>query len=358
MMLQSRIVEEFTHSSEERLALLVRVLAELTVATSERARGLGAEALAVGTGASGVAVTAADSQQLARFGRVPPELDSDVGDSELGFASVDLCRVRGRALSAWLFGVAPLSAEQLAFCHAVLDALTLAERACESPGSALDLAERSSSGARMQLAHELRGSTGALVLQLEEHEQLLTELSRSHGATASRIVGELRQLDTDMRYAVGRLQATLEDRFFSRSSHRERAAPASDDGPLRVLVIDDDTSFARDLHDWLQPHEVRSVVSASDAELTLSDPQYEPDLVLCAVYLLGADGHVVYRRTLARRPHLAARFVFTATLSQWDTSRELAEAAERTPLYKPVTPAALQPLLQAAVERRRGRSCA
>ncbi|HVJ20500.1 MAG TPA: hybrid sensor histidine kinase/response regulator, partial [Polyangiaceae bacterium] len=83
-----------------------------------------------------------------------------------------------------------------------------------------------------------------------------------------------------------------------------------DDGDRRVFVVDDDPIFSRTLSRGLKPHEVRTAASASEAEMILLDPSYEPDLVVCDVFLLGANGDALHQRIRARRPELASRFVF------------------------------------------------
>jgi CheY-like chemotaxis protein len=87
-------------------------------------------------------------------------------------------------------------------------------------------------------------------------------------------------------------------------------ALAEPSGQRRVLVIDDDPVIARSLRRALKPHDVRTAGSASEAEIALLEPQYVPDLVVCDVYLPGANGNVLHERILQKRPDIADRFVF------------------------------------------------
>jgi signal transduction histidine kinase/ActR/RegA family two-component response regulator len=90
----------------------------------------------------------------------------------------------------------------------------------------------------------------------------------------------------------------------------ELPPPSMAHGRRQILVIDDDPVTSRTLRRGLKPHEVRTAASASEAEILLLDPTYEPDLVVCDVFLPGANGHVLHQRIGEARPAVAARFVF------------------------------------------------
>ncbi len=77
-----------------------------------------------------------------------------------------------------------------------------------------------------------------------------------------------------------------------------------------VLVVDDDPVFLRTVRRALKPHEVRSATTASEAEITLFDSSYAPDLILCDIFLPGANGDAMHARIAESRPELAPRFVF------------------------------------------------
>jgi len=77
-----------------------------------------------------------------------------------------------------------------------------------------------------------------------------------------------------------------------------------------VLVVDDDAVFSRAVRRALKPHDVRSASTASEAEIVLLNPDYLPDLVICNVFLPGANGNALHARIAERRPEVARRFVF------------------------------------------------
>jgi CheY-like chemotaxis protein len=120
---------------------------------------------------------------------------------------------------------------------------------------------------------------------------------------------------------------------------------ASATGTSRILVIDDDPILSRTLRRGLEPHEVRSASSASEAEIALLDPAYEPDLIVCDVFLPGANGHALHQRVRAQRPHIADRFVFVTGGGLGRAEAEYIRASGRPTLLKPVDVKALIALL-------------
>jgi signal transduction histidine kinase/DNA-binding NarL/FixJ family response regulator len=113
----------------------------------------------------------------------------------------------------------------------------------------------------------------------------------------------------------------------------------------RVLVIDDDPIMSRTLRRALKPHDVRSAQTASEAEIALLDPSYSPDLVVCDVYLPGANGHVLHQRVRAQRPHIADRFVFVTGGGLGRAEADYIKLSGRPTLLKPVDVKALIALL-------------
>jgi signal transduction histidine kinase/FixJ family two-component response regulator len=116
----------------------------------------------------------------------------------------------------------------------------------------------------------------------------------------------------------------------------------------RILVIDDDPIMSRSLRRGLKPHDVRTASSASEAEITLLDPSYEPHLVVCDVFLPGANGNVLHQRVRAQRPHVADRFVFVTGGALGRAEAEYIKASGRPTLLKPVDVKALLTLLAPA----------
>lgn len=114
----------------------------------------------------------------------------------------------------------------------------------------------------------------------------------------------------------------------------------------RVLVVDDDPIFSRAVRRALRPHEVRIAATAAEAEIALLDATYEPDLVLCDVFLPGRNGNVLHARVGERRPELSDRFVFVTggALSAAETDY-LRSCSCRT-FFKPVDVRTLLELIQ------------
>ncbi len=77
-----------------------------------------------------------------------------------------------------------------------------------------------------------------------------------------------------------------------------------------VLVVDDDPVFSRSLRRALRGHVIRTCSTASEAEIALLDTSYTPDVILCDVFLPGANGDALHARVASSRPDLAPRFVF------------------------------------------------
>jgi len=120
---------------------------------------------------------------------------------------------------------------------------------------------------------------------------------------------------------------------------------ASATGTSHILVIDDDPILSRTLRRGLKPHEVRTASSASEAEIALLDPAYEPHLVVCDVFLPGANGHALHQRVRASRPHVADRFVFVTGGALGRAEAEYIKSSGRPTLLKPVDVKALLALL-------------
>lgn len=116
-------------------------------------------------------------------------------------------------------------------------------------------------------------------------------------------------------------------------------------GRHEVFVVDDDPVFTRALRRGLKPHDVRTAASASEAEIQLLDPKYQPDLVVCDVFLPGANGNVLHERIRAARPEIAERFVFVTGAGLGRAEAEYIKASGRPTLLKPVDVKSLFTLL-------------
>jgi CheY-like chemotaxis protein len=105
---------------------------------------------------------------------------------------------------------------------------------------------------------------------------------------------------------------------------------------FKVLVVDDDPIFSRTIRRALKPHEVRTAAAASEAEVLLLDRSYEPDLVLCDVFLPGQNGDALHARIRSERPALAERFVFVTGGALGRTEAEYVKQSGCPSLLKPV----------------------
>lgn len=121
--------------------------------------------------------------------------------------------------------------------------------------------------------------------------------------------------------------------------------PTAMPGVHRVLVIDDDPILSRTLRRALKPHDVRTASSASEAEIALLDPSYAPDLVVCDVFLPGANGHVLHERVHAKRPDVANRFVFVTGGALGRAEADYIRQSGCATLFKPVDVKTLLALL-------------
>ena len=80
----------------------------------------------------------------------------------------------------------------------------------------------------------------------------------------------------------------------------------------QVLLVDDDPMFTRALRRALSPHDVRVCATAADAEIALMDESYEPELVVCDLWLPGTNGRALHEKVAESQPQLAPKFVFVS----------------------------------------------
>lgn len=79
---------------------------------------------------------------------------------------------------------------------------------------------------------------------------------------------------------------------------RERGMELASDGPPRVLVVDDNRSFARYLADLLasQPHPINTETAHDGFDAGRKVLQFSPDIVLLDLKMPGMDGFSVCRQ--------------------------------------------------------------
>lgn len=123
-------------------------------------------------------------------------------------------------------------------------------------------------------------------------------------------------------------------------------APVTPARRKRILVVDDDPVFSRTVRRSLKPHEVRTCAAASEAQALLLDPNYAPDLVLCDVFLPGANGNTLHSRVARLRPELSQRFVFVTGGALGKDEAAYLRSSGCTTLFKPIELHSLLDLLQ------------
>ncbi len=116
--------------------------------------------------------------------------------------------------------------------------------------------------------------------------------------------------------------------------------------PRKILIVDDEPMFARSIRRALRPHDVRLAGTASEAELVLLDSSYEPDLVVCDVFLPGRNGNVLHERIRSVRPEIATRFVFVTGGALGKDEADYLRASGCPTLFKPLDTAGLLELLE------------
>jgi signal transduction histidine kinase/ActR/RegA family two-component response regulator len=126
------------------------------------------------------------------------------------------------------------------------------------------------------------------------------------------------------------------------------APPASLTAAARkqVLVVDDDPVFSRTIRRALKLHDVKTCAAASEAQALLLDAGYSPDLVLCDVFLPGANGNVLHSRVARQRPELGSRFVFITGGALGKEEAAYLRASGLKTLFKPLELRSLLELLE------------
>lgn len=114
----------------------------------------------------------------------------------------------------------------------------------------------------------------------------------------------------------------------------------------QVLVVDDDPVFSRTIRRSLKPHDVKTCAAASEAQALLLDAAYSPDLVLCDIFLPGANGNLLHARVAKQRPDIARRFVFVTGGALGKEEASYLRASGCTTLFKPVELKSLLELLE------------
>lgn len=132
-------------------------------------------------------------------------------------------------------------------------------------------------------------------------------------------------------------------------------------GLKQLLVVDDDPVFVRTVRRALKPHEVRSAMTASEAEIAIFDSTYFPDLIVCDIFLPGVNGDELHARVSESRPELAHRFVFITGGALSKTQADYLRMSGCQTMLKPVDFSEIKRLVSGSegtpgVRRRLGRT--
>jgi two-component system, NtrC family, sensor kinase len=114
----------------------------------------------------------------------------------------------------------------------------------------------------------------------------------------------------------------------------------------QILVVDDDPVFSRTIRRSLKPHDVKTCAAASEAQAILLDAAYSPDLILCDVFLPGANGNTLHARVAKLRPDIASRFVFVTGGALGKDEAAYLKSSGCSTLFKPVELKSLLELLE------------
>lgn len=125
--------------------------------------------------------------------------------------------------------------------------------------------------------------------------------------------------------------------------------PTVDAGRGRILVVDDDASFARSVQLLLDDHEVVTAASATHALEHLHEKEAF-DLVLCDLSMPAMDGMEFHSRVTEIAPAIAARIVFVTGGARSEAGE--AFLGKNVTLHKPFDPVALTTLVSRAVASR------
>jgi PAS domain S-box-containing protein len=116
---------------------------------------------------------------------------------------------------------------------------------------------------------------------------------------------------------------------------------------LRVLVVDDAPQVARSLARGLAGlHDVEVASDGREALALLTDDRNDFDVVLCDVMMPDVSGVDLYQQIAARRPELAARFVFMTGGAFTKAAHEFLERVPNPRIDKPFEIRAVRRLLR------------
>lgn len=115
---------------------------------------------------------------------------------------------------------------------------------------------------------------------------------------------------------------------------------------MDILIIDDEPLVAKTLGRLLRPHTVTISESSATAVATVCEGAF--DLIFCDLMMPDVSGQQLYNQVCAKKPHLAAHFVFiTGGAFSAESEQFLAQSTVRV-LYKPFDRTALRNMMDQA----------
>lgn len=129
---------------------------------------------------------------------------------------------------------------------------------------------------------------------------------------------------------------------------REEPPVESEPRGLRILVVDDERQVVETLERLLSGNRVVGITDGALAVERLDNEDF--DVVLCDLGMRPVNGRDVYEAVAAKRPALAARFVFMTGGTFAQELNSFLNGLERPPLYKPFDWPTLRRAIASVVE--------
>jgi PAS domain S-box-containing protein len=129
---------------------------------------------------------------------------------------------------------------------------------------------------------------------------------------------------------------------------REEPPVESEPRGLRILVVDDERQVVETLERLLSGNRVVGITDGALAVERLDNEEF--DVVLCDLGMRPVNGRDVYEAVAAKRPQLAARFVFMTGGTFAQELNSFLNGLERPPLYKPFDWPTLRRAIASVVE--------
>ena len=130
-------------------------------------------------------------------------------------------------------------------------------------------------------------------------------------------------------------------------------APAADDSPGRVLLIDDEPEICELLIDFLEDSglAVETACNGQDALRLIAARDF--DAIVCDLRMPGMDGPALFDQVARERPAMVSRFIFGTGDLLSESSHKFLKECNRPFLEKPFMPEQVRRLVKQVVRRSR-----